>query len=185
MSDGQLMKYFDFEESDLHANQNTHLSEKQKARLLNLDKFRKRKGVANGGCLFVIALPGLLITLGSLFFLPGSNKGVYLILGLFWLALWGALGIYVMRSVFAGFNEKVHKAEGPINLVKVEKSYRKKYRGTQRAYFSTDELHIGGKIFDVIPEVASLMGQGDVYTVYYLEGSMSEILSAELLEKAG
>jgi hypothetical protein len=45
-------------------------------------------------------------------------------------------------------------------------------------------MHVGTETFEVPLDLAGIMMQGDVYVIYYTQGSESEILSLELISKA-
>ena len=71
-------------------------------------------------------------------------------------------------------------AKGPASIVKVEKSWKKRYQ--PRGYYTIHELHIGDNVFRVLSEVENILTQGSVYTAYYQKGHTDEILSAELMD---
>jgi hypothetical protein len=71
----------------------------------------------------------------------------------------------------------LQKAEGPINIVKVEK-----YNYTTHTQSENYELHVGGEEFDCDSELADIMMQGDIYAIYYIKET-KEIMSAEMLAK--
>jgi hypothetical protein len=98
--------------------------------------------------------------------------------------------------------DSLRKAEGPVSIA------REEFSGEHGHFHSGVYLHINGKQFAVDEDLSNLMGQGDVYAVYYdYMGSMKRgvkrsiqgekdayeiyfddsegiILSAELITKA-
>jgi hypothetical protein len=131
MSDQQLMDYFKFDETDLQANQDGQISEKQKARVLKRDRSH--------------------LSLSGLF----SSK----------------------------FGYKLAKVQGPIKIENIQTAYH----GGELWYY----LWVGEKSFRVDEDLANIMKQGDVYTLYYCyaddapdDNGLYEILSAVLISKA-
>lgn len=107
--------------------------------------------------------------------------------GCIWPLVWGGLGFASANRALAKMEVKVKKAEGPINIVK---SIRQEYNSSTRRHseFSIHELRVGKRVFEVEPEIADSMMQGDIYAVYYadinIEDSEDPILSAEFIRKS-
>ena len=191
MSDPQLMKFFDFDESELHANRNGRLSEKQKARLAKDEKSRKGCAVTGGILLFGVALVGLTIAVAAVPAIINEDRGAAIAVGAafgcLWPLVWGGLGFAQMRGAFSKMEVQVKKVEGPVNIVK---TIREEYNPSTEIHseYSVYELRVGKRVFEIESEIADTMMQGDVYAVYYadinIEDSEDPILSAELLEKA-
>ncbi len=84
-------------------------------------------------------------------------------------------------------NTAVKKAEGPVNIVRVEKEVIDHARGagTNRIFkkkIQVYEMRVGGTKFDnVSDELPNLIQQGDEYAVYYTSHPF-RILSAELIK---
>lgn len=191
MSDQQLMKFFDFDESELHANRSGRLSERQKMRLAKAEKSQKGCAVTGGIFLFVIALVGVAV---AVIFIPtlinedrGAAIAVGAAFGCIWPLVWGGFGFASASRAFAKMEVKVKKAEGPINIVK---AVRDEYNSSTKTHseYSIYELHVGKRVFEVEPEIADIMMQADVYAVYYadinIEDSEDPILSAEFIRKS-
>ncbi len=76
---------------------------------------------------------------------------------------------------------KSNEFEGPTNIIKAERtSTSTRSDGTTSiSHYFAYELHIGPAAFNVKSALAGIMLQGDVYAIYYTEGSERTILSAE------
>lgn len=189
MNEQQLMSHLGFDESELQANRNGRLSEKQKARL-QIKETGSKTGALFLGLVFLgSALLGLGIAIVSAL---NSNDLAFTIIissvfGCIWPLIWGAAGFFSLRRAFAKVETKVGKVEGPVNIVKV---IRRNYDSNTQTYsdYNAYELRTGGRTFDVRPGLPNFMAQGDVYAVYFAEFSLKdkkrEILSAEFLSKA-
>jgi len=79
--------------------------------------------------------------------------------------------------------DAVKKAEGPINIIKADRTSTSMGKSGSIEHYFAYELHIGGKEFDVDENLADVIMQGDEYTVYY-DDFNSKILSAEFVSKA-
>ena len=192
MTDQQLMNFLDFDESELQANRNNRLSEKQKTRLIKEECGQKGCSTILGVFLLIIAFIGVAIAYVAVTEAGRENLTEGLIFGAgfgcLWPLVWGSIGIASLFRTFAKMEVQVKKAEGPINIVK---AIRQSYNSTTHTHsdYSVYELHIGGHAFDVKAGLPGFMMQGDVYAVYYaqfnLKDKKREIISAELLTKAG
>jgi hypothetical protein len=183
MSDEILEQYLKFDEYDLQANRLGQLSGKQKARLAQKDKSTKTWFLIGGIFLLGIAALGLIITLVAVILFKDIilKVGVGLGVGCTWPLIWGGIGVLLLLRAFRKYKVVLRSAKGPINIIKVEKIAHSRHGS--RHYF-VYEMHIGGVKLIVKPDLADIMMQGDVYTIYYAEGSENEILSAELISKA-
>lgn len=189
MSDQQLMNHLGFDESELQANRNGRISEKQKARLQIKETGSKTGALILGLVCLVSALIGLGV--GTLAAIKGEEivfKFVFsFVFGCIWPLIWGAVGVFSLRRAFAKMEVKVQKAEGPINIVRVT---RRSYNSGMKTFsdYSAYELRVGERTIDVRSELSNIMMQGDVYAVYYAEFNLTdkkkEVLSAELLTNA-
>lgn len=190
MTNTELSKLFDFDESDLQANRNSHLTDRQKKRLENAEKRSRGCSWILGIFLLGIGLIGVGIVVAAALAVYSEDRGaaIWLIagFGVVWPLIWGWLGVASVRRSLAKVEIKVKKAEGPINIVKV---VRDSYNATTNMHDEEEiyELHIGRKNFEVDSRLPDLMSQGDVYAVYYagtnLEDAEDEILSAEFLKQ--
>ena len=161
MADKQLMEYFNFDESDLIANQRGRLSQKQRA---NLEQDAKSSKRGNAGISVVLSL----VTIGLLLkiawdFLSSKPLNIGLII---WAAIMGFFAYFFIRSTFETlYDYTVKKAEGPIHIHLANPG--------RSSYFV---LRIGGKEFDMDGEgeLEEMLSKGDVYAVYYVEYVHSE-----------
>ena len=190
MEDQKLKDYFKFDEEDLQANRNLDFSEKQKKDLSSRDistiQRRRRAAVI----FFFLGILLWLVVIGFLIF-----KGVgYLEQNAVDLICLGPGGlvfllasIYIFRSSFSiQQNYLLKKVEGPINIVRTERTKADSVTHNTERYV-TYELHIGAITFDVAADLANIMMQGDGFAIYYTEGNdnfSSRIWSAELISKA-
>ena len=188
MSDPQLMSYFNFDETDLQANRSGQLTEKQKGGLVKEDKRDRTGSIIGGGFLILIGLIGLVIAIAAGAADPdwGFRIGFGLGFGCIWPLVWGGIGVLILRRAFSKFQVQLERAEGPINIIKAERTSTSTDSDgfSHTSHYFVHELHIGGKSFDVEANLADIMMQGDTYALYFTEGSESDILSAELISKA-
>ena len=101
---------------------------------------------------------------------------------IFWVAVWGGLGLYCLYCLF--FHSAIpvskivlKKAEGPIKFVAMDAS-----NNSEIEY----DLRIGKvKLQEVSNDCTEIMKKGDVYAVYYYDlkdGSGNHVTSLEWLE---
>lgn len=182
------MDYFKFTEEDLQANRNGKFSEAQKQKYSVDQKVSFKLGVRKTVCCGFIAF-GLLGGAAYMYIahkVTGNNGGipVSMIVGGI-IAL--IVTIFLFRSLFVKHQFKLAKAEGPVNIIKAERTSTDTDLADGMSHTSpyfAYELHIGGEEFDVDEDLADVMMQGDTYAIYYSEGSEIDILSAELISKA-
>ncbi|MCL4529616.1 MAG: hypothetical protein M1282_09390 [Chloroflexi bacterium] len=188
MNNEKLKEYFKFDDADLQANRNGQFTEKQKARLVKEDKRDRTGSIIGGGFLMLIALIGLVIAIAAGAADPdwGFRIGFGLGFGCIWPLCWGGVGYVILRRAFAKFQVKLQRAMGPVNIIKAERTSTSTDSDgfSHTSHYFVYELHIGGQSFDVQSNLADIMMQGDMYAVYYTEGSENDILSAELLSSA-
>jgi hypothetical protein len=188
MQDQKLMDHFKFDESDLQANRNGQLTEKQKGRLVKEDKRDKTWSVIGGGFLILIGLLGLVIAIAAGMADPdwGFRIGFGLGFGCIWPLVWGGIGYLILSRAFAKFRVQLKRAEGPVNIIKAERTstHTDSDGFSHTSHYFVYELHVGGTSFDVDANLADVMMQGDTYAVYFTEGSENDILSVEFLSKA-
>lgn len=175
MPNEKLMDYFQFNEIDLQSNREGHLSEPQKERLLKVDNYRKRSARGNGFLLFLLAIAGLIIPMIISFFHGSAN----FTLGAIWFVVWIAIALWVTRPAFVKFDEVVQKAQGPITIAAIEKSWTRRYG--PRHYYDIYELRVDGHAFRVLSDAAKFMSPNDVYAIYFTGGSPNDVLSAEFI----
>jgi len=190
MNDPQLMKLFDFNESELNENRNGRLSDRQAKRLQKVERSQKGCSSILGGLLIIVALVGVVIAVSVVPAVISDDRGaaigIGIAFGVIWPLIWGAFGFFTIRRAFARMEVKVKTAEGPINIVKV---VRQEYNPSTKLHNEREayELRIDGLTFEVQADLADVMMQGDVYAVYHAEFNISdkegEILSAEFLKK--
>jgi hypothetical protein len=178
MGSQELEKLYNFDESDLYANRNGYLSQKQEQRLIQEAKSAKIPSIGCGLLFFGIAsifpiafAPLALSSLDNIGALIGIAIAV-----LVWTLVWGLIGVFMIRSAFAKPNLTLQKAEGPVNIVGVERTSS----GEDHHTYIAHELHVGGGEFDVDSGIADYIMQGDVYAIYFLKDT-DTILSLERL----
>lgn len=159
MTNIELMKYFDFDESDLSANRNGSLSPKQNARLLKSDQSSRKLfliiGLISAALVF---LPSIILWLvGKLF-----SVGWY---SLIWIIPCGFLAFFLLRAGLKSTTYTLKSVEGEIEITKGGS-----YNEPSEIYY---ELQVGDKKFGISERLASRMKKenGSVYTVYYYWGS--------------
>jgi hypothetical protein len=181
------MNLFHFDESELNANRNGRLSDKQKARLAAGEKSQKGCSAILGIFLFLVASIGIVILYFGWDSAAPKDRTGLAIFGFIWPLVWGMIGFFIFRRSFAKMEVKIKKAEGSVKIVKaIRESYNSSSKTTSE--YSVYELRVGKRVFEVKSEVADIVTEGDVYAVYYadinIEDSEDPILSVELLARA-
>ena len=177
MDNQKLKEYFNFDESDLYANRNGSLTEKQKTRLAaELKSLRSRKTIL-AYFMFFLAAVGVVGAV-LVWFLPESSWGLRIGFGigfgLVWPAVYIFMGlIFLPPSTFT--NLELASETGRVNIVRVE-SHNSKTHTTSSRY----DLYIGNRRFTADYKVGNILIQGDEYTIYFLKNS-SKIVSAEFV----
>jgi hypothetical protein len=183
MEDQKLKDYFKFDESDLQANRSGQFTAKQMAFLKDDSKYDKLFGMIGGIIMLLIGVGGMVFALtGFLQSHDTQSKLMAVLLGFTCLVICVLFGLRGFRRASAKFDVKLQKAEGPVNIVKEEQ--RSTRADGSASYQTVYEMHVGAGTFQVNSNLASIMMQGDVYALYYTQGSENEILSAELISKA-
>lgn len=159
MADHELMKYFDFDESDLNANRQGSLSSRQNARLVKKDKASRKFFLIIGlvSATFVF-LPSLILWLtGKL-----VTVGWY---SLLWIIPCALLAFLLIRAGRKSTTYTLKKAEGEIEIIKGGS-----YNEPGEIYC---ELHVGDQQFGIGEKLASRLKKekGESYAVYYAWGS--------------
>lgn len=200
MSELELMRVLEFDETDLASNRLGTLTEKQKNLLAEKAKSHKSFNTAIG-IIIVVMFGGTLLTglfiplivgLGGGFLENGTiSTGDILItlpffcMGLFFLVVFGGILYFVLRVVFERANKKVdttvRRAEGKVNFVWVEKQERNTSKtGPTYRTVRVLEMRIGGETFNVKHELPSIINQGEEWIFYYVNHPF-KFLSAERL----
>ncbi|MGD0752969.1 MAG: hypothetical protein ABSA23_16370 [Anaerolineales bacterium] len=187
MDDQKLKDIFKFDESDLEANRNGNLSEKQKNGIVKRRKDWKRTGLNYSSAVIVIGL-GIIVIDAVVSYLHGTfphlDVGAVITGAVF--AILGALWLYLTLTGESGktdlSKDMVKKAEGPANIIKAERTRSSGGSGGSIEHYFAYELHIGDKEFDVDGSLANVIMQQDEYAIYY-DDRNGKILSAEFLSK--
>jgi hypothetical protein len=179
MEDQKLMDYFHFDESDVSANRNGVLTEKQKTRILaELNSARKGR-TRLAYFLFFLAAIGLAIAVG-IWFVPESGWGLRIGFGigfgLVWPAMYGLMGFAFLPSA-SYMDLELASETGRVNIVRTE-SHNTQSHTTSSRY----DLYIGSRRFIVDHRIGNVLIQGDEYTVYYLKNS-NKVISAEFVSR--
>lgn len=187
MQDQKLMDYFKFDEADLQSNRSGYLSEKQKNAILKRRKDFKNNGIKYSWILIVIAL-GIVIVdwaISAIRNAPHLDTGALVTAGVIFLL--GILNLWLtLKSESASTDiskDTVKKAEGPVNIIKAERTRSGSTNNSPLEHYFAYELHIGDKEFDVDESLTNVMMQNDVYAVYY-DDFNGKILSVEFASKA-
>ena len=182
MAETELMKYFKFDADDLHANQGGRFTDKQRLRLMALDRSRRKAGMVIGVILAVVGVIGPIIAIvaGIANPDPGFIIGFGIGFGLIWPIVWGGLGYMMIRAALGRTVFKVADVRGRANIVARESRSTDSDGHTSTTIHH--ELHVGGVTFSVNRSIADVIFQGDEYAVYYVE-STKDIISVETLSK--
>jgi hypothetical protein len=181
MEDEKLEAYFKFDEADLQANRNGQFSGKQKQRLTEMDQSRLSGRVFAGIVFIGVATAGLVITLwlGVSVQNPILTMLFGFFFGLVWPLLWGALGVYLLRTSSSKQKYKLGKVQGHIRFS------RHINTRTRNPVYGYIVLHVATKRFDVPENFPTIMKPGDEFLVYYITtAGTSKILSAVLVAQA-
>ncbi len=178
MSDPELETRFDFNESDLHANRNGRLSQRQANRILT-DAKKARPGTIGCGVgllliasIFPIAFaPIMWETRTQIIGLLGIGCGV-----LVWVVVWGGIGLGMIRGAFTPPSLELAGVSGPVNLAGVER----RTSGDNPTTYTAYELRVEDQSFDVDAELGNQIMQGDPYGIYFIKGT-DKIMSLERL----
>ncbi len=171
MAENQLMKYFDFDETDLAANQRGELSQKQRTKLEGEVRSSKLWSAVLGGALMLAAI-GLAVKI-----FQGVSEAAPLELSQVIPTLAaGVLSFFFLRRTFeTNYEYKAKKVEASIKI----QADKAPTRDGEISY----ELQVEAKIFNVGGELKGLMLKGNIYAVYYIEDLRSSannsILSME------
>ena len=189
MSDAKLQKFLGFDEADLATNRSGRLTPGQKEKLDAQLKAYKGSYL-NRGLIVVVALVIFVGAFLAVFLsrMPAEISGMIsprMVVGPIGIII--VLVILFMRGNKT-VNIAVKKAEGPVNIVRVEKEVIDHARGAGknqifRKKIQVYEMRVGSVKFDnVSEELPNLIQQGDEYVFYYTSHPF-RILSAELLNK--
>lgn len=186
MTEQALMSYFKFTDADLQANRRGHFSDAQKQSLVQEDRSDRKWEVFGGGCLIMIGLIGLAAAIGVviIFTDPGARIGLGIMFGVIWPLIWGVIGVRTLLQAFARSRPiRLQKVQGPVGFAKVERTSVTTSDGFVHHHERiVEELHVGGKSFDVGEDLTNIMKPGDTYAVYYTEEA--DIYSVELISRA-
>jgi len=191
MSDSELRKVLNFDESDLNANRSGKLTSKQNKALDRSDKLDSYISIGLGILFLLVALIFTYLQVSpmlahgfSLTNLTAEDKKGLTIIAILWLIM-GVVAIGSFIRSFNKVNRAVRKAEGKVSFVKSEKRIEKLDTDGRMSFVRNEvqyDLHVGTNIFSGVNEkLMNIMGDGDVYTIYYVDGF--GILSAEFVRK--
>ncbi|MDD2921206.1 MAG: hypothetical protein PHQ36_02875 [Anaerolineales bacterium] len=191
MNSETLTQLFDFDQSELNANRNGLISEKQKLRLKRNERSQRGWFAVLGVFLAIMALVGVRVAVATTLTNFQDDRGGTIAMicafGILWPLVWGSIGFFSIRRAVTKTEFKLKKTEGPVNIIKV---IRDEYDSSSNLTHQKNayQLRVGRRAFDVNWQLAGMMMQGDVYAVYYAEpnlrGVEASILSVELLEQA-
>lgn len=190
MTDLELQKFFEFNESDLFANRAGKLSSKQQEKINETEKGASQ-------IFFWAGVVFILMALGATYGIvkPAFQRG-FAVDGLtdligpaVGLAIaWGILGFLAIGSFRLSrskFDSSVQHVEGKVNFVKVEKEEWTESTDGIRSSKTVEEyeLRVGRVAFeDVDEELLNIIEEGDTYTFYYTKET-KDILSCEFINK--
>jgi hypothetical protein len=171
MDEKALADYFEFDEYDLAANRNGRLSERQRRKLVELDK---------GSNPILIGLALFFLAVASIFPLVFKqvNPGTVI-----WVLIWGGLGCYVLYCLLFPSATPiskiiVKKVEGPVHFVPMDGG---RYAEVEYSF------RIGKEKMEAVDHrLTDIMQAGDNFTVYFhdpKDGTGNHILSLEYLSK--
>ena len=188
MSEAKLREYLKFNDSDLRANQNGQVSDKQKTRLAQTRKTSATRWIVIFGLLLVIPVAIAIWLLKAVVSDGLSLTNLFNAYGIP-ILIFGSAALFVVWVVVSVVLKKpddiLRSMEGEVEYVRVERqekdyarsdSHHDMYK-TVQAY----ELHLGkSTLGDVDKAMMEVVKQGDVYKMYYTRDG--GILSAELVK---
>ena len=182
MARSDLMKYFQFDADDLHANKGGRFTDKQRVRLVALDKSRRKARLVIGIILAVVAAIGPIIYIVGAMNTsdPAFRIAFGIGFGLIWPLIWGLIAFGLIRGAAGKTTFKVANVRGRANIVARESRSTDSQGHSHTSIYH--ELHIGGVTFGVSRDIADVIFQGDEYAVYYVEATQ-DIISLEELGK--
>ncbi|MCL4529619.1 MAG: hypothetical protein M1282_09405 [Chloroflexi bacterium] len=186
MQDQKLMDYFKFTEADLEANRNGCLSKKQKNTIVKRRSDFKSSGIKYSVILIAVSLGIALVDWGISIIqnAPHPDTGALITAGVIFVL--GVLLLWLTLSSESGntnaSKDVVKKDEGPVNIVKVERTRSGATEHSPLEHYFAYELHVGDKAFDVDENLANIMTQNDEYAIYY-DNFNNKVLSVELVSK--
>ena len=190
MSQAELRKFFDFNESDLAANRESRLSPKQEKYLQERKKSFDRFMIGVGIVIIIFSLAVSYGTIARLFTLGLSNlsagdiKSLVIGIGLPW-GLGGFFAIGSFRIALSKNDNSLQSVEGKVNFVKVEKTVEERRSDGSHDLRKVQqyELRVGGVNFENVgEELLNIIDEGEPYAFYYTKGT-KQILSAEQMKK--
>jgi len=186
MSEKELRKFFEFDESDLSANRAGKLSPKQMKRLEENEKGADQILIGFGVFLIIIALVISYFVTSDIFAKGISNISsrdvTPLILGIG--LPWGILGFFAVgsfRIAFSKLDNSLQNVEGKVKFVKVEKTVEERRSDGSHDLRTVQqyELRVGRVNFENVDEdLLNIIDEGDTYAFYYTKQA-KQILSAE------
>lgn len=192
MSDTELRKFFDFDQSDLIANQNGKLSAKQDKRIKETEKSTSSifRYIGLGLIFLNLCIVGAIVSAIMAEGFSFSTASTDDMLGLIFAIVFPTLiiGIFVWLMFWIASSKtdySLQKVEGKVNFVKVEKqqSYKTASGSTSHRTVQQYELRVGKfKFEDVDEELLNVIEEGDVYVFYYTKDT-KDILSCEFISK--
>ncbi len=190
MTDLELQKFFEFNESDLFTNRAGRLSPKQQEKINETEKGASQIFFWAGVVFILMALGA---TYGIVkpafqhgFAVDGLTDLIGTAVGL--AIAWGILGFLTIGSFRLSrskFDSSVQHVEGKVNFVKVEKEEWTESTDGIRSSKTVEEyeLRVGRVAFeDVDEELLNIIEEGDTYTFYYTKET-KDILSCEFINK--
>lgn len=170
MDERRLRKFFHFTEDDLLANRRGQFSERQMKRLSQQAKAEQASARSSAAIVFVVAAAGLAIglTIGSIAPTGAGRILIFLLMGILWPSVWAGKGVKIILSARASQESRLRQVSGPVHIIR---------HGDEEF-----DLRAGGLEFDLDGNPASVVMEGDEYTIHYLEAT-EEILSVEYLTR--
>lgn len=190
MTDLELQKFFEFNESDLFANRAGRLSPKQQEKINETEKGTSQIFFWAGVVFILIALVATYAIVKPSFEYGFAVGGLTDLIGpAIGLAIaWGILGFLAVGSFRLSrskFDSSVQHVEGKVNFVKVEKEEWTESTDGIRSSRTVEEyeLRVGKVAFeDVNEELLTIIEEGDTYSLYYTKET-KDILSCEFINK--
>jgi len=169
IQDDQIKTYFAFDDTDLLANRDGKLSEKQSKRIKEADRFAERFILI---FFFVFLISGMFVGVFAIY----TRDNIALWIGTLILLLMAA---WLFRSIHTEVDDTVQKVQGEVNFVKVEnKTGTKTTAASQRTTVSGYEMCVGREVFSNIDPALIESMNGERYTVYFTK-TTRQILSVE------
>jgi len=172
----KLRKFFEFDEDDLYANDQSRLSQKQEKQLLQWNQALRSGGMLAGGFFAVLALCIGGVVLFALLVAILTKDWTYdrsigpIIYGSVAFILVGGMGAVILWSTFrpGGAKGRVCRLSGPVSIRVAERTSSSLRGGVSRKY-KIHFMKINNVEFELDDDLIGIVHEGDQFSVNYYD----------------